>query len=241
MPQELELHKAAIKKLEAIRDKTFKYIQDNIGRITEYDAQQFILAEFEKNNLVGDKDKPILAINKNTAIIHYFPKKDSEIITKNSLVLMDIWARLKDKKSYLGDITWMAYTGKEIPDNIQRLFDKVINARSEGIKFIRDSLNKKILPRCSDVDKAVRDSFGELKEEFKHSTGHSIGFSDCHGEHFVISKSCDKEIAINIPFTIEPGLYFDNRFGFRSEIDCYINENYNLIITSEIQDRIITL
>lgn len=44
-----------------------------------------------------------------------------------------------------------------------------------------------------------------------------------------------------IPFTIEPGLYFKNRFGVRSEIDCYIDNNYRLVITSKIQRNIVVL
>jgi Xaa-Pro aminopeptidase len=46
---------------------------------------------------------------------------------------------------------------------------------------------------------------------------------------------------VNIPFTIEPGLYFKNRFGVRSEIDCYVTENYKLIITTKVQKRIIRI
>jgi Xaa-Pro aminopeptidase len=238
MPQELDLHKTAVKKLETIRDRTFRYIQENIGKATEYEVQQFILAEFRKNGLIGDKDDPIVAVNKNTSVIHYFPKKNSETITKDSLILIDIWGRLREQESYLGDMTWMAYTGKEIPKEIQEMFKKVISARDKGINFIRDSLNKKIIPKCADIDNVVRESFGELKDKFKHTTGHSIGLENCHGGHFVVGKYCDKEILINIPFTIEPGLYLENQFGFRSEIDCYINENYELVITSEIQDEI---
>ncbi len=40
-----------------------------------------------------------------------------------------------------------------------------------------------------------------------------------------------------IPFTIEPGIYYKDKFGIRSEIDCYVKD-YNLIVTGRVQRKI---
>lgn len=240
---DIRSHIIAAEGLIAVKNKVFEFIKRNLGKITEYDVQQFILKEFnnEKLILVGDKDEPIVAVGKNTSFVHYFPKKESEIIKKDSLILIDIWAKLKENSAVFADITWMAYSGKNPPRDIQEAFDKVIHARNLSIKFIEDSLKEEKLPECKEIDNKVRESFGEVKENFLHTTGHSLGTQDCHGEEFKISSKSGDKIQINVPFTIEPGIYFKDKFGIRSEIDCYINKKLELVITTEVQNKIVLL
>jgi Xaa-Pro aminopeptidase len=239
----IERHKIAAKKLDAIKDKTFRLIKQNIGKISEYDVQQYILSEFKRQNLATDKDAPIVGINQNTSNPHYSPPKKSKTIKKNNLVLVDIWARLKEKKSPFADITWMAYSNKDIPKQIRKTFGTVIKARDIALDFIRKELKDRNLPKTADIDRIVRDYFGSfgLKRFFIHSTGHSLGFSSCHGKFFNLSKTSKKKLKPEIPFTIEPGLYFKNKFGIRSEIDCYITKDYRLIVTTKIQNKMITI
>jgi len=243
MLNKIESHKIAAKRLCQIKDRVFDFIGRNLGKITEYDVQQSVLKEFELNGLtlLGDKDEPIVASDKNTSFVHYFPKKESRLIEKENLILVDIWAKLKEEEAVFADITWMAYTGKKVPQEIQEAFDNVIRARDLAIKIIQDSLMNKKLPDCKEIDEKARESFKELSKNFLHTTGHSLGNMDCHGKDFTISGKCDKKIYINVPFTIEPGIYFEDKFGIRSEIDCYINENYELIITTDLQDKIVLI
>jgi Xaa-Pro aminopeptidase len=240
MEKELESHKSAAKKLDIIKDKTFDFIKTNLGKIKEQDVQKFILEKFEELELVRDKDPPIVAVNRNTSIVHYFADEKSELIKENSLILLDIWAKEKGQNSVFADITWMAYTGKIISENIQKTFKKVIEARNIGIDFIKEKLKDKKLPNCIEVDEKVRKSFNELSINFLHTTGHSLG-EECHSKSFTLSNKCNKDIEIKIPFTIEPGIYFENKFGIRSEIDCYVNEKMELIITTEIQNNIVLI
>ncbi len=242
---EIKRHKLAAKRLLFVKDQAFKFIKTNLGKISEYDVSQFIVSEIKKNNLELEKggDIPIVAVNKNTSYVHYFPKKNSSyIIGKNNLVLIDMWGKLKEKRSPFADITWMGYVGKPSQEII-KTFNDVIKARDIGVEFIKAQLKTKKIPKAREVDIPVRGYFKKLNkgEFFKHTTGHSLGFSKCHGEKFNFSEKEKRTIIVNVPFTIEPGLYFENRFGIRSEIDCYINEDYKLIITTEVQKELVII
>ena len=252
--EEIGRHKIAAEKLELIKNKAFDVIKRSLGRISEYDVQEFILSEYKKEGLVtlvSDKKyiierhpSQIIATNENAANPHYFPpERKSKIIKKNDLILIDIWARLKGENSPFADITWMAYSGKNLSKEIRTTFDRVIRARSIAIEFIKKSLKNKKFPKAKDIDKTTRDYFKKfgLDKYFIHRTGHSLGLHICHGKYFRLGSKSKAKIRPDIPFTIEPGLYFKNKFGIRSEIDCYITKDCKLIITTKIQKEIIKL
>jgi len=96
------------------------------------------------------------------------------------------------------------------------------------------------MPKTKEIDDAVRRCFRAFKKEkyFLHTTGHSLGFASPHGEYFRFSQADKHRLRANIPFTIEPGLYFEGEYGARSEIDGYVTEDYELILTSRIQKEI---
>lgn len=242
---EIKNHKITSKKLDLIKDRVIKFIKKNINQVSEQDARDFILSEFEKENMAIDKIAPhFIVINEHTDDTHWsVPVKKPKIIGRNNLIMMDIWARLKKRKSPFADITWMFYSGKKIPKKIQETFDKVIVARDIALDFIREELKNKRFPEAGKVDGAVRNYFNKLGlgKFFTHKTGHSLGCINCHGRHFKLSKTSREKIEPNIPFTIEPGLYFKGKFGIRSEINCYITEDYKLIITSSVQKKIVKI
>lgn len=239
----IKQHLRAARELDKIIKESFGFIKQNLGRVSEYDVQSFILEKFKESNLKTDRSSLIIAVNENAASPHYYPSKISKIIKKNNLIMIDVWAGLKEKNSYFADITWMGYSGKIIPDKFKKVFSIVIGARDIAVKFIKSELKNKKIPLAKDVDRVVREYFlkRDVEKFFIHSTGHSIGLSSPHGKDFKLSKRSDKKIKINIPFTIEPGLYFKNQFGMRSEIDCYINSDYKLIITTKRQNQIIKI
>lgn len=247
-------HKIAAEKLEVIKNKAFKLIKRNLGRISEYDIQEFVLSEYKKEGMVTlksdkkyalEKHPPqIIAVNENAAIPHYFPlKRKSKTIKKNDLILIDMWARLKGENSPFADITWMAYSGKNPSKEIRTAFNRVIRARNFTVEFIKRNLKNRKFPITKSIDKATRDYFKKfgLDKYFIHRTGHSLGLHVCHGKYFRLGKKSNVRLKPNIPFTIEPGLYFKNKFGIRSEINCYVTEKYRLIITSKVQKNIIKI
>lgn len=243
---QLEKHKIAAKKLEPVKDKAFNFIKRNLGKVSEYEVHRFVLSEFKKQKLVADKKNPIqiIAVNKHAAIPHYFPSANkSSVIKRDDLILLDIWAKLEEKDSPFADITWIAYSGKRVPEEIKRAFIKVIKARDTALSFIKRNLKEGKLVRTKTVDKVVRDYFKRfgLEKNFLHGTGHSLGIRECHGKYFRFGKNSEAKLKIEIPFTIEPGLYFKSKFGIRSEINCYVTKDYKLILTTTVQKEIIKI
>ncbi len=243
--EDIKRHKIAAERLWLVNRETFRYISKNIGRISEYNVHQFIISRYKKRGLLADEKESvqIVGVNEHAAIPHYFPTRTkSKIIQNNSLILIDTWARLKEGSPF-ADITWMLYSGKIIPKEIKEAFEKVIEARDFALKFIKRSLENKIFPETKIVDTAVRDYFKKffLDKYFIHGTGHSLGKKECHGKYFRFGKKSKSRLKPEIPFTIEPGLYFNNKFGIRSEINCYVTKDYKLVITTEVQKRIIKI
>lgn len=241
--EEIKNHIIANRRIDSIRKRTVEFVRGNIGQISEHDVSGFIVSEIEKEGMSTAKPDPIhfLVANEHTDDSHWsFSTFKPKIIGKDSLLMMDVWARLKSGHSPFMDITWMFYVGKEIPKQIQEAFDKVTAARDAAVFFIRKELKNNRLPEAGRVDELVRDYFrkSRLDQFFTHGTGHSIGYTSPHGKNFKLTKGGAKKIEPNILFTIEPGLYFKGRFGIRSEIDCYITNDYKLIITSSVQKEI---
>ncbi|MDD5014240.1 MAG: M24 family metallopeptidase [Atribacterota bacterium] len=240
-------HKIANKKLNLIRDRSVRFIRKNINKISEQDVCNFILSELKKEGMVTD-DLPLhfVVANEDTDDLHWNysgPIKNPKIIKNNSLIMIDIWARLKGKSSPFADITWMFFSGRNIPKKIQDAFEKVISARTVALAFIKKELKNKRFPEANKIDKIVRDFFAKfgLEKFFTHKTGHSLGYNSCQGKYFKLLKTDNRKIKSNTPFTIEPGLYFKGKFGIRSEIDCYITKDHKLIITSSIQRKIVKI
>lgn len=244
--KEIESNISANKIFDEIRIKLVDFIQKNINNITEKDLSDFIVLEMEKNGLVLDNINPIhfVVVNENTDDSHWEKERwKYRVIKKDSLIMADYWAKIKGSKNVFADITWMFYVGNKIPKEIEETFDMVVAARNLALVFIRKELKRKRIPYAREVDNIVRRYFFErgIDKYFTHRTGHSLGKTSCHGKAFSLLKNSKKIIGPNILFTIEPGIYFPNKFGIRSEINCYIDEQYKLMITSSVQDEIIKI
>jgi Xaa-Pro aminopeptidase len=154
--------------------------------------------------------------------------------------MIDIWARLKERNSPYADITWMAYFGDNVDEKIKKVFDLVVKARNGAIKQIKRSLSNKIMPTGRQVDKVSRDVIINLGygREFKHTLGHSLGIIGPHGRCGGLKLKNNKSLLKNLAYTIEPGVYLENKFGIRSEMDFYINDNFKFIPTTLIQEEL---
>lgn len=235
---QIKQHKKVAKILEKIIKNVVEFIKNNFT-ITEVEIRQFIKTQYKKYHLISDKQKSIVAFGKNTSNVHYYAEQLQKI-KQGDLIMIDIWARLSEKNAPFADITWMLFYGKKLSQRYANAFKSVINARDKAINYLKNSLKKKNIPIGKEIDAIVRNYFKKcnLDKKFLHSTGHSLGFTNPHGTRTSISKKGKQPLPINIGYTIEPGIYFKNRFGIRSEINLYIDENFKLIITTICQKEI---
>lgn len=243
------LHKEACIDVENIKNLAFSYISDNLSNditITEYDVQQFIMSEFSKRNMETE-DLPIVAVGQNSGIPHYEPSKEHcKVIEKNNLILIDLWAKYKVDNSIYSDITWMGYTGKDIPEKYIKIFKIVQEARDSVVNYLKITWkdNKEI--KGYELDDIARNIIKKSGYDnyFTHRTGHSIGPGySLHalGVNLDNYETHDDRILVSdIGFSVEPGIYLEE-FGIRLEIDVYIHPINGPIVTTNIQNSIISL
>jgi Xaa-Pro aminopeptidase len=235
--------------LRQIVDAAFGFIRTKLKSgitVTEFDVQQCMVSEFGKRGLVSG-DAPNCSVNSNAANPHYEPTKDIFTeIKKGDIVLLDLWAKKNVPRSVYADITWMGYTGESVPDEYEKIFQIVKGARDAALNFVRSSFAAGKTIHGYEVDDAARTIITEkgFGENFVHRTGHSIG-EEVHGTGANMDNLETHDERILIPetcFSIEPGIYFRDRFGVRSEIDVYISTEKQVIVPGlPIQETIIKI
>jgi Xaa-Pro aminopeptidase len=243
---QIETHHHATNHLFEIKDAAFNLIKRRIEtgkKITEYDVVEFILDCFDRAGMMTD-DPPICAVGPNGGNPHYVPTAEAAIeIKRDDLVLIDLWAKLKAPRAVYGDITWMCYTGHDLPKQYAEHFALVCMARDAAVNFMRDKWGKQKIYGYQ-VDDVCRNviSLADKGNYFTHRTGHSIA-EDPHGPGPNIDNLETEDRRQLMPghlFSIEPGLYFDDH-GVRTEIDVLITEDGPEITHTPIQEEILLL
>jgi Xaa-Pro aminopeptidase len=242
---EIERHRRAAALLTRIKSRVWGYLRAH-PRVSERDVEQFVQTKFKRNNLVAQKPfhTQIAAFRAHTATVHYFPPKTkSSKLRANSLVLLDIWARLRKPRSPYADITWMAYTGKKVPRRIQKVFDIVLRARDACLAYLKRELGRGRIPTGAAMDNIARTLIANAGygKNFLHSTGHCIGFNSPHGKGVNLSKRFRRPLERSVGYTIEPGIYLKGEFGIRSEMNFYITRKNKVVVTTPMQRRIVRI
>ncbi len=245
-PEQLAMHKEGAEKMQKIMLEVFAEIKRRINAdipTTEIDIQNYMMDQYVK---VGMQRSPmIVAVNANAASPHYFPTKDrNSPIKRGDLVLIDAVSKVNKPKAPAVDLTWMGYVGEAVPEEYVKIWNIVYDAQQSAYSFIRDAFKDGRTITGAEADDVAR---GIIKKagygnEFLHRTGHSIG-EEGHGNGANIDNletRDSRKLISGTAFSIEPGIYFDGRFGVRSEIDVYI-DGKNVIITAPHQTEIIPI
>lgn len=147
----------------------------------------------------------IVGSGPNSASPHHAPGHRE--IRSGEVVLFDIGGRLD---GYHSDTTRCVHTGP-IPAEIAEAWDVLATAHAAAVDAAVVSNT------CQDVDRAARAVITEAgwADRFFHRTGHGIGLQG-HEDPYVVEGN-DLPLAPGHAFSIEPGLYFDDRWGLRLE------------------------
>jgi len=243
---EILTHNAASLKLYRIKDRAFdavaRRLRDGVAT-SEYDIQQLMVDWFSEEGLSSDSP-PIVAAQENAGNPHYLPgERASRPIRRDELVLLDLWGKLDRPGSVYADITWVGFTGRDIPEPLTRAFAAVAAARDAGIALVqaRSRADKEV--RGFEVDRAVSSVLRDMGygEYILHRTGHSLGES-VHGTGVNMDDyetHDDRRLLPGTGFTIEPGVYFKD-FGIRSEINMVVGP-HDATVTGPIQAELVNL
>jgi Xaa-Pro aminopeptidase len=241
-----ESHIEAGKRVDRARSEAFALAHERLDAgvpVTEYDVQQFLLRRFEQLDLVTNHG-PIVGVNENASNPHYEPSRDRySHIQTGDLLLIDLWAKLKQNDAVYYDVTWTAFCGQPIPEKALTVFEIVKDARRRACNLVIERVQSGQELRGFEVDDAARSHIEErgFGEYFFHRTGHSIG-TDVHGaganmDNF--ESHDDRRIIADTCFSVEPGIYLPE-FGIRSEVNVYVGSGFAQV-TGEQQDELVQI
>jgi Xaa-Pro aminopeptidase len=244
--QQFQQHISAGKLVDQVRREAFEFVSHHLATqspTTEYEVQQFILKGFQTSRLFIDHG-PIVAVNANASDPHYEPTGERHSqIKRGDVVLIDLWAKLKELGATYYDVTWTGYCGESIPSRIQNVFEIVKEARERACHFVIESVKAGETIAGYQVDDQARDlitarGFGE---SFPHRTGHSIG-TEVHGTGANmdnLESHDDRPVIARTCFSVEPGIYL-REFGIRSEVNVYVGEGF-ATVTGEQQEVLVQI
>lgn len=199
-----------------ITDKIFKKLIKKLKQkrfSTELDVYNFLKKETYLNNCIL-AFKPIVAMQENAAEIHH---KANNTKLKGGFLVVDFGVKYKD---YCSDCSRTFYLGKPSKKD-KDLYNLVLESQLTALKYAQPGMY------AVDIDSIARTVLLEYFKNFVHGTGHGVG-KKVHQAPILgpNSKSILKE---NQVITIEPGLYFKNKFGIRIEDTVLVKDKANVL------------
>ena len=244
--EEIATHLAASAALYRVKDRAFdavaRRLRDGVPT-REYDIQQLMVGWFREEGLVSDSE-PMVSAQENAGNPHYLPTAAaSRGISRDELVLLDLWGKLDQAGAVYADITWVGYTGASVPGRQAQAFSAAAAARDSAVALVQSRVTAGQDVRGWEVDHAastvLRDSgYGA---QILHRTGHSLGES-VHGTGVNMDDyetHDDRRLLPGTAFTIEPGVYFPD-FGIRTEINMIVRAG-SAEVSGPLQSAILTL
>lgn len=206
----------------------------------EHELAEWIRATLRDAGLVGGD--AIVAIGPNSAKPHYFPSaEEAEALVPDQVLLIDLWGKVEgEPAAVFADQTWMGYLGPELPEEAVRAWWAVRDARNAAVERIRRGAATGELPTGAEVDleaRRVLETRG-YGEAIQHRTGHAMDrVNHGFGPNLDSFETRDeRRLVPGIGFSVEPGLYFEGRFGLRSEINVYMADDDPVVTTPDVQD-----
>tara|TARA_B100000575_G_C23084878_1_gene625180 strand:- start:16 stop:1524 length:1509 start_codon:yes stop_codon:yes gene_type:complete len=190
-------------------------------KLTELSAQKK-LENLRKRNkkYLYPSFNTISAAGENGAIVHYRAKKNSyRKIKKQDIYLCDSGGQYKYGTT---DVT-RTISFKDQSEKIKNIFTKVLKGH---IAVVTADLSKKTSGQK--LDKLARKFLKKDKLDYKHGTGHGVGFFlNVHEGPQSISKNNSVPISEGMILSNEPGYYKKGSFGIRIENLIYVKKYNN--------------
>ena len=188
---------------------------------TENDVADFLEKKIKQKN--GELAFPtIVAMGKNAVIPHH---QTSNQKLKRGFLLLDFGAKCDH---YCADMSRTIFLGTP-SNNEVKLYNLLLEVQKAAIKEV--TVGKKLFK----IDQFARKQLGKYSSYFIHSLGHGLGL-DIHEMPSYIKDDTQKIRAGQV-FTIEPGIYFPNKFGIRIE-DTIVFDGKVMILTKSKKELV---
>jgi len=213
-----------IKKVCDITDKALWEMKKIVRLgISEKEISFFLQKFFLEKNAKPAFD-PIVAIGENSAAPHHKPGDCK--LKKGEIILVDLGAK---HQNYCSDETRIFSLGGA-KEEIENQYYDLLKIQMQCIKKI------KLHSEFSTLENFVRKKLSKKEKYFTHSLGHGLGIKIHESPH--LSRKNKSLIAENMVFTIEPGVYFPDKFGLRIEDTVLVEKKGASILTHFPKDKI---
>ncbi|MFV0626309.1 MAG: M24 family metallopeptidase [Alphaproteobacteria bacterium] len=203
--------KAHLKDGVAVTKFLYWFEKNALGK-TELDIVEK-LYEFRKQQdlFFSNSFETIAAFGSNGAIVHYQPTpKSNKKIENNNLFLLDSGGQYFDGTT---DVTRTIVVG-EINEEMKHDYTLVLKSH---IALATASFPEKI--NGGTIDALAREPLWAEGKDYKHGTGHGVGFFlNVHeGPQSISSVYRYAPMKENVVISIEPGYYLEGKYGIRHE------------------------
>ena len=208
----------SIKKACEITDNAFEYI---IRNIKEGMTEKEVAFEIEKfmisNGADGLAFESIVAFGENTSMPHAVPT--DRVVQKGDIIQFDIGAKYK---GYCSDLSRVVFV-EEVKEEYKEIYDFVLGEQKRLSQMLKDGSNIKTVIKDRETEYKLKNY------QIMHAFGHGVGL-DIH-ELPILRSNQDNILKENSVIAIEPGVYFEGRFGIRIEDTFKVTKNGSENIT----------
>ncbi len=218
------------------------WVKENAGRGT---VTELLTADYleqrrrEQGNYLGHSFSPICAYGPHGAMVHYSATKESDVRLEGSgLFLVDAGGHYLEGTT---DTTRTFVLG-EISEEQKRMFTAVCRS-SLHLAFA------KFLYGCSgcQLDVLCREPLWQLAADYKHGTGHGVGYLlNVHEGPNAFrwklpEKGAPAVLEAGMVTTDEPGIYAEGAYGIRTEHELVCKEGVRNTYGQFMEFEILTL
>lgn len=193
-----------LKKASKLADECFEYICSKIKiGMTELEIAKEMDEYMLSNGATSLSFDTIVGSGKNSSFIHSTPTNKK--IEYGDIILLDFGCVVD---GYCSDISRTIFVG-EVKEEYKEIYNIVLEAQLAGVNNITAGIT------ASKADSISRDVIKKRGYDFDHALGHGVG-KEVHKDP-VISPKREDILENKMVFTIEPGIYLEDKFGVRIE------------------------
>lgn len=209
------------------------------GPLTEHDLAVWIRERTAEEGVAGGD--VIVGAGPASALPHYTPPAEgSRTIEPGDVLLIDLWGRVSgEPAAVFADQTWMSVLSDEPDAAFVRAWEAVRDARDGVVAFLEERAAAGDPPSGADADRKAREILQQrgYGDAILHRTGHGMDRVN-HGfgpNLDSVETRDERRILPGVGFSVEPGLYFEDRWGIRSEINVLMTGDGPVVTTPDVQ------
>lgn len=222
-PNEMEKIKKALRIAEEALEELLPKI---VPGAVELDLKHELIANMIKRGASAPSCL-LLTSGKATGLAHVRPT--AKRVEEGDLVMIDFGCVYED---YCSDITRTFAVGRATDEQIFH-YNLVLEAQRAAMDAFREGLAGRDLHNAA-LNVFAREGLGEY---FTHGVGHNIGV-DLHERPWCGPDSEDV-IEAGHAMTIEPGIYFENKYGIRVEDTLYLSGHGTIQLSKPPRENMI--